>query len=235
MPSTWVLALASTDGPINRMMPASPTTPPARRLRVKVSSAKNRGASTTVRIGMVPNRMPAMPLSICCWPQAIVLKGIAPVSSPSQNSAIHPWRVRGRRTPKARIRPQQMGAAIRVRSAAEVSGEISLMAILTNRNIPPRSSAVVISRPQSARVIARFMAVSKVAYPQLTSPKGAGDNRRLQLRSSGPEFAQHRSAWSVDVRMSEKLLRFTGCGAGVGHKRHSLLALVGYRAGARGC
>ena len=157
MPRIWALALAITDGPINRMIPASPTTPPAKRLRVNVSSTKNMGASTTIRIGMVPNKMPPIPLSICCWPQEIALKGIAPVRSPSQKSANHPWRVSGRCAPKARIRPQQMGAAISVRSAAEVNGVISLMAIFRNRNVLPRSSAAAKSRHQSASVIERFM------------------------------------------------------------------------------
>jgi len=157
MPRTWELALAKTDGPISRMIPASPTTPPARRLRVKVSSARKIGASKTIRIGMVPNSMPPMPLSICCCPQEIVPKGIAAVRRPSQKSAIHPWRVSGRCAPKARIRPQQMGAAISVRNAAVVNGEISLMVIFRNRNVLPRSSAAAKSRLQSTSVIARVM------------------------------------------------------------------------------
>ena len=98
-----------------------------------------------------------MPLSICCWPHASVPKGIAPVSNPSQKSAIHPCRVRGRRAPNARITAQQMGAAINVRAAATVSGGISATAMVRNRKVLPRSSAAASRRPQSAAFIGRFM------------------------------------------------------------------------------
>ena len=104
-----------------------------------------------------------MPLSICCWPQESDPNGIAPVSSPSQKSAIHSCRVRGMRAPNARIMAQQMGAAISARNAATVSGGTSATAMLRNRKVLPRSTAVVSRRLQSAAFIARFM-VS--AFPQ---------------------------------------------------------------------
>ncbi len=72
------------------MTPTSPIRAPTNRRRVNVSSDRNKGARTTDKIGIVPKRMPASPLSIYCWPQAMVPKGIAAVNRPSQNRAIYP-------------------------------------------------------------------------------------------------------------------------------------------------
>ena len=72
-----------------------PTAMPTAREPVTFSLGRNRIASNATKIGTDAFAIAAMPESMCFWPQAIIVNGIAALTAPRTSSGCQPalsWR-----------------------------------------------------------------------------------------------------------------------------------------------